>query len=463
MLPDLGLVCMKITYKKTGIKTFRSGIKTVGSGIKGIAGLSKSLTSKNSMLNAGLIAEEQNQKEKQKNSSGINTGKQLNQLLRDEYVHKKKKNSSAHKAVNASEKSAEGGVYGGSGTTSASTASSSASTGMAYSSVQGTASAGAVGTTTTSSTVAAAGTAASSTGSVASTAGTAASGAAAPVMLAVEAGKTAKKTADNFKEALRSTQSKVMQEQGNAYTKANGRTPIIEDGIAGAMMNVVKDGYKGISGAITTVIATKITGFLYLLLSPVLIGLLPVLVIIVLLCGILSYEDGTNSNDQIVEVARSQVSSVNIGGYKYKEWYGMDADWCAMFVSWCANECGYIDDGIFVKSAGVAIIRSFYEQQGLFYKKGRYEPKAGDLIIFGPTGSKHIELVAGYDKTSGIITTIGGNTGTSQTTPYHKGSQVKEKKISIGYSDIYGFCTPKYPKEDDLETKGSTFSYADRY
>ena len=120
MLPDLELVCMKITYKKTGIKTFHSGIKTVGRGIKGISGSVGSLTAKNSMLNAGLIADEQNSKEKQKAHSGTNTGKQLDQLLRQEYVYKKNKNVSADKAVNVSEKSAGDAVYGGVGTTSAS-------------------------------------------------------------------------------------------------------------------------------------------------------------------------------------------------------------------------------------------------------------------------------------------------------------------------------------------------------
>ena len=46
----------------------------------------------------------------------------------------------------------------------------------------------------------------------------------------------------------------------------------------------------------------------------------------------------------IVAVAQQEYANreENRGGYKYKNWYGMNADWCAMFVSWCADQCGYI-------------------------------------------------------------------------------------------------------------------------
>ena len=53
----------------------------------------------------------------------------------------------------------------------------------------------------------------------------------------------------------------------------------------------------------------------------------------------------------LVAVARSQVG--NIGGEPYWSWYGFEShvEWCACFVSWCADQCGYIDAGLFPKFA----------------------------------------------------------------------------------------------------------------
>jgi len=54
-----------------------------------------------------------------------------------------------------------------------------------------------------------------------------------------------------------------------------------------------------------------------------------------------------NGSSNIVAVAISQIS--NVGGDPYWSWYGFPnhVAWCACFVSWCANECGYIDAGVF--------------------------------------------------------------------------------------------------------------------
>ena len=39
---------------------------------------------------------------------------------------------------------------------------------------------------------------------------------------------------------------------------------------------------------------------------------------------------------QIVEAAQNELNDADktVGGYRYKNWYGMDANWCACFVSW---------------------------------------------------------------------------------------------------------------------------------
>ncbi len=84
----------------------------------------------------------------------------------------------------------------------------------------------------------------------------------------------------------------------------------------------------------------------------------------------------TTGNNDIVQVALSQVG--NVGGEPYWSWYGFNTrvEWCAVFVSWCANECGYIKSGIIPKFAsceneGV----SWFKTCGL-WKDKNYIPKS---------------------------------------------------------------------------------------
>lgn len=89
---------------------------------------------------------------------------------------------------------------------------------------------------------------------------------------------------------------------------------------------------------------------------------------------------------------------------------------------------------------------------GAYYKDyhdaaSGYVPKAGDIIIFG-NGMSHTGIVTGYNPETKKLTTIEGNSGRSSTTPYHKGSHVKEHTYSITYSKIAGYGTPQYPQDD---------------
>lgn len=137
-----------------------------------------------------------------------------------------------------------------------------------------------------------------------------------------------------------------------------------------------------------------------------------------------------------------------VGGYRYKNWYGMDANWCAMFVSYCADKCGFIEKGIMPKTASVAASKQWYINNNLYHDAASgYVPKAGDIIIFG-NGMSHTGIVTGYNPETKKLTTIEGNSGRSSTTPYHKGSHVKEHTYSITYSKIAGYGTPQYPQDD---------------
>lgn len=150
---------------------------------------------------------------------------------------------------------------------------------------------------------------------------------------------------------------------------------------------------------------------------------------------------------QIVEAAQNELNDADktVGGYRYKNWYGMDANWCAMFVSYCADKCGFIEKGIMPKTASVAASKQWYINNNLYHDAASgYVPKAGDIIIFG-NGMSHTGIVTGYNPETKKLTTIEGNSGRSSTTPYHKGSHVKEHTYSITYSKIAGYGTPQYP------------------
>ena len=153
---------------------------------------------------------------------------------------------------------------------------------------------------------------------------------------------------------------------------------------------------------------------------------------------------------QIVEAAQNELNDADktVGGYRYKNWYGMDANWCAMFVSYCADKCGFIEKGIMPKTASVAASKQWYINNNLYHDAASgYVPKAGDIIIFG-NGMSHTGIVTGYNPETKKLTTIEGNSGRISTTPYHKGSHVKEHTYSITYSKIAGYGTPQYPQDD---------------
>ena len=151
----------------------------------------------------------------------------------------------------------------------------------------------------------------------------------------------------------------------------------------------------------------------------------------------------------IADAAENELRDADytVGGYRYKNWYGMDDNWCAMFVSYCADQCGFIEAGIMPKTASVAAMKQWYINRNQFQSSGSgYEPKAGDIIIFG-NGMSHTGIVTGYDPATKTVTTIEGNSGRSSTTPYHKGSHVKEHHYSLSYAKIAGYGTPDYPEE----------------
>lgn len=147
----------------------------------------------------------------------------------------------------------------------------------------------------------------------------------------------------------------------------------------------------------------------------------------------------TYSNMAIVEMARSQLG--NKGGAIYKSWYGLHSTdaWCAAFVSWCADQCGFINSGVFPKFASCGDgISHYFAPNNIYWSvaaRGPYIPSPGNLIFFDwehDGVQDHVGIVEKYE--NGVIYTIEGNSSNS----------VRSRTYSVYSSDIYGFAFPDY-------------------
>ena len=323
--------------------------------------------------------------------------------------------ASAHETANtaaASQSTSAGGAAASAGRSA-----STAATGTASGAATGTAS------TAASGAAAAGGTAA---------AGAATGGAAVAGAAAVEASK---KVAEKVKDAL-----SAMAEQRRMQIQDIGKTSASEENTISIL-----GGGKDRAGE------TETNLFLYLA------GIILIVVVLLMTTTSSSYlldfivgnPERIEGENALVAAAKSELeeADLNIGGYKYKFWYGLDGNWCAMFVSYCADVCGYIDSGAMPNTASVANMIYFYYEREAFYPAALYTPKAGDIIFFG-NGMSHTGIVIGYDQEKSMVKVIEGNSGSSSTSPYHEGSRVRVCSYSIYYNYIVGYGVPDYPVDD---------------
>lgn len=250
------------------------------------------------------------------------------------------------------------------------------------------------------------------------------------VMAATDVTKTAIKTARQI--------TNKMQQQVSSEMQAQQEMTVAQTKMAAGEEEQIKR--EKTSSAIMLFLAAAVITML--------ISSVSILLIISLM---MQSQTPQNNCTKLAEAAQEELkdADMTVGGYRYKNWYGMDANWCAMFVSYCSNKCGFIDSGVMPKTASVAVMKQWYIDHGQFKDKlSGYEPKAGDVIIFG-NGMSHVGIVTGYDSETKTVTTIEGNSGRSSTSPYHKGSHVKEHHYPLNYAKIAGYGTPAYPTEDN--------------
>ena len=108
----------------------------------------------------------------------------------------------------------------------------------------------------------------------------------------------------------------------------------------------------------------------------------------------------------------------------YNEWFygravsGESYPWCAVFIAWCADQCGYIDSGLFVKTASVSDLARYLSGKGFstFTAKdldicgGTRTAEAGDIAFWRSDGRfTHCGIVTSADDSTISITQ--GNCG----------------------------------------------------
>lgn len=123
----------------------------------------------------------------------------------------------------------------------------------------------------------------------------------------------------------------------------------------------------------------------------------------------------------IVKAATAEIGNKeepkNSDYIKYNDWYYGEhkkAQWCAIFVTYIASKTGYLGTEI-PKTAGVKPMQQYFVQKGSWRAARRgYDPKPGDIVIFqydAPGEYGHVAIVVDYNKSTGQVTTIGGNEG----------------------------------------------------
>ena len=147
------------------------------------------------------------------------------------------------------------------------------------------------------------------------------------------------------------------------------------------------------------------------------------------------------ADDQIVQVALTQVG--NVGGEPYWSWYGFGSrvEWCACFVSWCADQCGYIDTGVIPKFAGCVNGVQWFRDRGQ-WADNAIEPAPGMIIFFdwdnkghsGPQDGQadHVGIVQKVE--NGIVYTVEGNSGDS----------CRVNQYPVGHYEILGYGIVNY-------------------
>lgn len=180
---------------------------------------------------------------------------------------------------------------------------------------------------------------------------------------------------------------------------------------------------------------------------------------------------GSGGGGNIVAVALAEVGaegSLEVPGgsdkVKYNDWFYGNSNsnyaWCCAFVAWCANECGYLDSGLFKKTASCTDMYDY-----LVNKKGfssfpnksctpfggtSYTPVPGDIMFFWDDSDStpfcHIGIIYDVDETHFYV--VEGNTTANGAIPGGGVAQKKYAKGSWSACDAGYTVHVEYPKPE---------------
>ncbi len=143
--------------------------------------------------------------------------------------------------------------------------------------------------------------------------------------------------------------------------------------------------------------------------------------------GVVFIDGERTGNQEIVDIALSQVG--NVGGQPYWSWYGFDyrVEWCACYVSWVLNQAGYSEPKFAAcTSQGVP----YFTSNGRWTNSDYTNIAPGDIIFFDWDNNgnpNHVGIVIGTDGTK--VYTIEGNSG----------DECKIRDYDLNSSYIFGY------------------------
>ena len=104
-------------------------------------------------------------------------------------------------------------------------------------------------------------------------------------------------------------------------------------------------------------------------------------------------------------------------------------------MSWCANECGYIENGVIPKFAGVSVGIDWFKDRAE-WADNTYTPESGVIVFFDWESDGKPDHVGIVEKCeNGIIYTIEGNS---------LNDSCLRRNYIVGSSIIYGYGLPAY-------------------
>ena len=200
-----------------------------------------------------------------------------------------------------------------------------------------------------------------------------------------------------------------------------------------------------------------IAGLIYTCVSILLVAIIGILFI----CSIPNTENESSisAGQAVAEFAAGEIGN---HGSKYNNWRGAapGTAWCQNFVEYVLHKSGY--SNLASGAGGVTTAYKYYKNnpkvatihvvEGKSKEKLGVTPQPGWLIVFewadGDKYRDHIGIVESYDSSTGIVTTIEGNTWVGRNKPLRTSVCRVHRKVGISpeKKHIYAFIELAYPK-----------------